>query len=63
MSTAVALTASSIRAIEKEKALHMLRKNKTSDSMVAYLLSSVNLTRRLFGGMVRRIAALPSPAG
>jgi CRP/FNR family transcriptional regulator, cyclic AMP receptor protein len=42
MSTAVALTASSIRAIEKEKMLQILRKrNKMSNSLVAYLLSSV----------------------
>ena len=42
MSTAVALTASSIRTIEKEKMLQMLRKkNKTSNSLVAYLLSSI----------------------
>jgi CRP-like cAMP-binding protein len=42
MSTAVALTASSIRTINKEKMLRMLRKrNKTSNSLVAYLLSSV----------------------
>ena len=42
MCTAVALTASSIRTIQKEKMLQMLRKkNKTSNSLVAYLLSSV----------------------
>jgi CRP/FNR family transcriptional regulator, cyclic AMP receptor protein len=42
MSTAVALTASSIRAIKKEKMLQMLRKKtKASNSLVAYLLSSV----------------------
>ena len=43
MSTAVALTASSIRTIKKTKMLQMLRKknNKTSNSLVAYLLSSV----------------------
>jgi CRP/FNR family cyclic AMP-dependent transcriptional regulator len=42
MSTAVALTASSIRTIHKGKMLQMLRKgNKTSNSLVAYLLSSV----------------------
>jgi CRP/FNR family cyclic AMP-dependent transcriptional regulator len=41
-STAVALTASSIRTIKKEKMLQMLRKKKkTSNSLVAYLLSSV----------------------
>jgi CRP-like cAMP-binding protein len=40
--TAVALTASSIRTIKKEKMLQMLRKkNKASNSLVAYLLSSV----------------------
>jgi CRP/FNR family cyclic AMP-dependent transcriptional regulator len=42
MSTAVALTASSIRTIKKQKMLEMLRKkNKMSNSLVAYLLSSV----------------------
>jgi CRP/FNR family transcriptional regulator, cyclic AMP receptor protein len=42
MSTAVALTASSIRTIKKAKMLAMLRKkNKASNSLVAYLLSSV----------------------
>jgi CRP/FNR family transcriptional regulator, cyclic AMP receptor protein len=42
VSTAVALTASSIRTIQKQKMLRMLRrKNKTSNSLVAYLLSSV----------------------
>ena len=42
MSTAVALTASSIRTIQKTKMLQMLRKkNKASNAMVAYLLSSV----------------------
>lgn len=42
MSTAVAWTASSIRTIKKEKMLQMLRKkNETSNSLVAYLLSSV----------------------
>jgi CRP/FNR family transcriptional regulator, cyclic AMP receptor protein len=43
VSTAVALTASSIRTINKEKMLQMLRRknNKTSNAMVAYLLSSV----------------------
>ena len=46
MSTAVALTASSIRAINKEKMLQMLRtKNKTSNSLVAYLLSSIKKYR------------------
>jgi CRP/FNR family transcriptional regulator, cyclic AMP receptor protein len=41
-STAVALTASSIRTINKAKMLVMLRKkNKTSNSLVGYLLSSV----------------------
>src|ERR1700704_5281243 len=46
MSTAVALTASSIRTIQKEKMLQMLRKkNKTSNSLVAYLLSSVKQYR------------------
>jgi CRP-like cAMP-binding protein len=42
VSTAVALTASSIRTIQKEKMLQMLRnKNKMSNSLVAYLLASV----------------------
>src|SRR5579872_4713512 len=42
MSTAVALTASSIRTIQKKKMLQMLRKkNKASNALVAYLLSSV----------------------
>jgi len=42
MSTAVALTASSIRTIKKRKMLQLLRKNnKTSNALVAYLLSSV----------------------
>ena len=43
MSTAVALTASSIRTIKKAKMLQILRKknNKASNSLVAYLLSSV----------------------
>jgi len=42
MSTAVALTASSIRIIKKDKMLRMLRKkNKASNSLVAYLLASV----------------------
>jgi CRP/FNR family transcriptional regulator, cyclic AMP receptor protein len=42
MSTAVALTASSIRTINKAKMLQLLRKkNKTSNRLVAYLLASV----------------------
>jgi CRP/FNR family cyclic AMP-dependent transcriptional regulator len=42
MSTAVALTTSSIRTIKKERMLQMLReKNQTSNSLVAYLLSSI----------------------
>jgi CRP/FNR family transcriptional regulator, cyclic AMP receptor protein len=42
VSTAVALTASSIRTIEKKKMLEMLHKrNKASNALVAYLLSSV----------------------
>jgi CRP/FNR family cyclic AMP-dependent transcriptional regulator len=41
-STAVALTASSIRTIKKAKMLQMLRKkNRASNALVAYLLSSV----------------------
>ncbi len=46
VSTAVALTASSIRTIKKEKMLQILRKkNKVSNSLVAYLLSSVKSYR------------------
>jgi CRP/FNR family cyclic AMP-dependent transcriptional regulator len=43
MSTAVALTASSIRTIEKAKMMRMLRQknNKVSNSLVAYLLASL----------------------
>jgi CRP/FNR family cyclic AMP-dependent transcriptional regulator len=42
VSTAVALSASSIRTIKKERMLQLLRKkNKLSNSLVAYLLSSV----------------------
>jgi CRP/FNR family cyclic AMP-dependent transcriptional regulator len=42
LSTAVALTASSIRTIKKEKMLGLLRrKNQVSNSLVAYLLSSI----------------------
>ena len=42
VSTAVALTASSIRVIQKGKMLDILRKkNKASNSLVAYLLSSI----------------------
>jgi len=42
MSTAVALTASTIRTIKKENMLQKLRKhNKTSNSLLSYLLSSV----------------------
>jgi CRP/FNR family transcriptional regulator, cyclic AMP receptor protein len=42
VSTAVTLTASSIRTIQKKKMLRMLRKhNKASNALVAYLLSSV----------------------
>ncbi len=42
MSTAVALTVSSIRTIKKEKMLQMLRKNNNhaSNSLIVYLLSS-----------------------
>jgi CRP-like cAMP-binding protein len=41
-STAVALTASSIRTVKKEKMLQILRKHtKASNALVAYLLSSV----------------------
>jgi CRP/FNR family cyclic AMP-dependent transcriptional regulator len=46
VSTAVALIASSIRTINKEKMLQMLRtKNKTSNSLVAYLLSGIKRYR------------------
>jgi CRP/FNR family cyclic AMP-dependent transcriptional regulator len=46
VSTAVALTASSIRTIGKAKMLQMLRKNnKTSNALVTYLLSSVKYYR------------------
>jgi CRP/FNR family transcriptional regulator, cyclic AMP receptor protein len=42
VSTAVTLTASSIRTIQKKKMMQMLRKKtKASNAMVAYLLSSV----------------------
>ena len=42
VSTAVALTASSIRTIQKKDMLQMLRKkNKASNALVSYLLSSV----------------------
>jgi len=42
MSTAVALSSSSIRTIKKAKMLQILRKgNKASNSLVAYLLASV----------------------
>jgi CRP-like cAMP-binding protein len=42
MSTSVALTASSIRTIKKAKMLQILRKkNKSSNALVAYLLSCV----------------------
>jgi CRP/FNR family cyclic AMP-dependent transcriptional regulator len=46
VSTAVALTASSIRTIQRQKMLQMLRKkNKASNALVAYLLSSVQKYR------------------
>jgi CRP/FNR family cyclic AMP-dependent transcriptional regulator len=46
VSTAVALTASSIRTINKERMLQLLRtKNETSNSLVAYLLSSIKRYR------------------
>ena len=46
MSTAVALTACSIRTITKAKMLQLLRKkNKTSNRLVAYLLASVKKYR------------------
>ena len=47
MSTAVSLTASSIRTIKKTSMLSMLRKhNKTSNALVAYLLSSLERYQR-----------------
>lgn len=46
MSTAVAMTASSIRTIKKEKMLQMLRrKNKASNALVGYLLASLEKYR------------------
>jgi CRP/FNR family transcriptional regulator, cyclic AMP receptor protein len=43
MSTAVALTASSVREIKKESMIRMLaRKNRMSKSFVSYLVSSIN---------------------
>ena len=57
VSTAVALTASSIRTIKKQNMLEMLRKgNKVSNSLVAYLLSSV----KKYGDHVAEL--LTSPA-
>ena len=41
MSTAVALTASSIRVIKKESMIRMLQKKKLSNSFVTYLLSCI----------------------
>lgn len=42
MSTAVAMTASSIRTIRKDKMLQMLRRgNKASNALVSYLLGSI----------------------
>jgi len=41
MSTAVALTASSIRVIKKESMMRMLQKKKLSNSFVSYLLSCI----------------------
>ena len=46
MSTAVAMTASTIRTISKAKMLQLLhRKNKTSNALVSYLLSSMKKYR------------------
>src|SRR4029077_13144058 len=64
MSTAVALTASSIRTIKKEKMLQMLRKHKTSNSLVAYLLSSVksyrdHVAHLLTSSAEQRLARVP----
>jgi CRP-like cAMP-binding protein len=41
MSTAVALTASSIRVIKKESMIRLLQKKKLSNSFVSYLLSCI----------------------
>ena len=41
MSTAVALTASSIRVIKKQSMIRMLQKKKLSNSFVSYLLSCI----------------------
>jgi CRP/FNR family transcriptional regulator, cyclic AMP receptor protein len=41
MSTAVALTACSIRVIKKESMIRMLQKKKLSNSFVSYLLSCI----------------------
>ena len=41
MSTAVALTASSIRVIKKESMIRMLQKKKLSNSFVSYLMSCI----------------------
>jgi CRP/FNR family cyclic AMP-dependent transcriptional regulator len=41
MSTAVALTASSIRVIKKESMIRMLQKKKLSNSFVSYLFSCI----------------------
>ena len=47
MSTAVALTSSSIQVIKKESIIRMLRqKNKLSNSFVFYLLSSMKKYRK-----------------
>jgi CRP/FNR family transcriptional regulator, cyclic AMP receptor protein len=46
MSTAVAMTASSIRTIKKEKMLQLLRKkNKASNALVSYLVASLKKYR------------------
>src|ERR1700675_3155246 len=64
MSTAVALTASSIRTIKKEKMLQMLRKkNKASNSLVAYLLSSVKKYRDHVADLLTSSAEKRPPPG
>jgi CRP/FNR family transcriptional regulator, cyclic AMP receptor protein len=46
MSTAVAMTASSIRTISKNKMLHLLnKKNKASNALIGYLLASLKKYR------------------
>src|SRR5260370_35544687 len=67
VSTAVALTASSIRTIKKEKMLQMLRKkHKVSNSLVSYLLSSIknyqdHVAHLLTSSAEQRLARVPLP--